>query len=751
MSVPGWFWRWRGVWVTAPAVTLLVLGLRYWGLLEGWELAAYDVLLRSRPQPTQLDDRIGIVTIDEADLTAVGQGLVPDQALAQTIRAIAAQNPKLIGLDLYRDLPIPPGTAALTTAFKEIPNLVGIQKVASPAIAPPPDLPPERVAANDLVWDDDNRVRRAWLYLYDAEGNEYYGFGLYLALWLLEDQGIGFEMIRNGRDRLGAAIFEPFRSFDGGYIRADQSGYQTLINYRGAGQQFPNLPLRTILQGELPEDWATDKIILIGTTAESLNDYFLTPYSAGAGPNPVPLFGVEIQAQIIAQVLDAAYGDRPLIRPLAEPLEILWITLWGVIGAIAAWGWRFGIYTTANRSAPTLSSGLQQLLLPTTGVTLLWGVAYGALVQWGLWVPVVPTTLTFLGAIVGIRLYLANQAAGLRHTFGRYLSNEIVSTLLDQPGGLQLGGVRQRVTILTSDLRGFTALSERLPPEDVVRVLNIYLKVMMQVVTDYQGTINEIMGDGLLIFFGAPTPRADDPQRAIACALAMQLAMPQVNQELQHHNFPSLEMGIGINTGECVIGNLGSELHTKYSAVGAQVNLTFRIESYTTGQQILVSESVLATLDRGQLRIDGSRIVHPKGVKQSITIYEVGGMTVPYSLALPKIAEKFVQLSEPLSLLYVPLVGKHIKEDFFKGQLVQLSARGGKIRSESGEPAPAPFTNLKLNLVKLTNAPEISDDIYAKVQDTPSADDSFFVHFTAKPPAIAALFLRLLSRDLSSS
>ena len=221
----------------------------------------------------------------------------------------------------------------------------------------------------------------------------------------------------------------------------------------------------------------------------------------------------------------------------------------------------------------------------------------------------------------------------IRQTFGSYLSDEIVDTILEK-GGLKIGGEKRRATILMADLRGFTSLSERLPAEDVVAMINIYLETMTEIIQKYQGTIDEFIGDGILVIFGAPILRPDDPRRAVACAVEMQLAMTSVNDRNRQAGYPEVALGIGINTGEVVMGNIGSKKRIKYAVVGRAVNLTARIESYTVGGQIFISES---TLDEcGDIcRIDTAMQVMPKGVKKPLTIHEVGGIGGDFQLFLP--------------------------------------------------------------------------------------------------------------------
>jgi adenylate cyclase len=324
----------------------------------------------------------------------------------------------------------------------------------------------------------------------------------------------------------------------------------------------------------------------------------------------------------------------------------------------------------------------------------------------------------------------------IRQVFGRYLSDEIVMNLLEHPEGLKLGGERCKVTILTSDLRGFTALSERLQPEEVINILNLYLEHMADVINQYQGTIDEFMGDGILVLFGAPITRSDDAVRAIACACAMQLAMGAVNERLKAMNVPPLEMGVGINTGEVIAGNIGSEKRTKYGIVGSHVNLTYRIESYTKGGQVLISEETLREAGPS-VKINGKKQVQPKGLKQPINIYDVYGVSGLFNIYLPKEDEQFFSVPNAVPLQYALLDGKHMTDTQVRGRLVKLSVKGAEIeidRPDQNKP-PSELTNLKINLLRLDSSARMSEDMYAKVVEVRS-DDRFSIHFTSVPPTL---------------
>jgi adenylate cyclase len=223
----------------------------------------------------------------------------------------------------------------------------------------------------------------------------------------------------------------------------------------------------------------------------------------------------------------------------------------------------------------------------------------------------------------------------IRATFGRYLSDEIVDTLLESPERLKLGGEKRVVTIMMADLRGFTSLSERLQPEQVLAIVNNFLRVMTAKLMHHQGTIDEFIGDAILAIFGAPVQRDDDALRGVACALEMQLAMDQVNRWNRSRDFPEIAMGIGVHTGEVVVGNIGSERRAKYGVVGSNVNLTSRIESCTAGGQVLASGSTLEAC-QGILEIADRIEVSPKGIDGTVTLHNVVGIGGAYGIRLPR-------------------------------------------------------------------------------------------------------------------
>ncbi len=328
---------------------------------------------------------------------------------------------------------------------------------------------------------------------------------------------------------------------------------------------------------------------------------------------------------------------------------------------------------------------------------------------------------------------LAEMSEALKRMFGRYMSTEVMKTLLETPGALELGGARRRVTMLLTDLRGFTSLAERLSPEDVLALLNDYFEVMVDVCLRHQGTIAEITGDALLVTFGAPGEMQNHPARAVACAIEMQNAMSEVNSRNARSQRPELQMGIGLHTAEVVVGNIGSEKRSKFGVVGSAVNMTSRIESYSVGGQVLVSQAIVDELG-DLLRIDDRNEHTAKGLSAPLVIYEVGGIGGPYGLALEKRDEALKPLRQSLVVRWELVSGKHGGDLRGESRVSRLSRTGIEIASAGALHA---LDDVRLNLVE-GSAYVRRGDVYAKVVG--QSDGVARMRFTAIPPEIVTYF-----------
>jgi class 3 adenylate cyclase len=336
----------------------------------------------------------------------------------------------------------------------------------------------------------------------------------------------------------------------------------------------------------------------------------------------------------------------------------------------------------------------------------------------------------FRAMVEGLR-----QRDFIRETFGRYVSQEVVETVLGSPDGLRLGGDRREVTFLVSDLRGFTALAERLPPEQVLAILNRYLGRVVDVLARYRATVDEFQGDGILAFFGAPLAASDDPERAVACAIAMQHVLAELNGEQARQGLPGLQMGVGINTGEVIVGNIGSERRMKYGAVGAALNLAYRIESQTVGGQVLLGPTTYARV-RDIVDVGAAFEVQFKGVAGSITLYEVAGLRGKHQFRVPQSATVPRQpVTPPLPVACHAIVGKRVDAAGIAGQITHASTEGVDVRLD--RPVSL-HTNVRIDLAEGEDAV-----IYAKVTAVhPAADGAASVSLTttsASPEALRLL------------
>lgn len=331
--------HWR-TWLMAPGLTVMTIALNLTGCLQPLEWTVIDQFFRLRPVEPP-DPRIVIVTVDDHDITSLGHWPISDEILAQLLLKLNAQQPRVVGLDLYRDLPVQTGYDRLVAVFRSMPNLIGVQKrFGERQVPPPPALDPQQVAIADLVIDADGTVRRALLSGVDEQTQALcLGLGAKAALDYLDTEQIHLEAVNASRMiyRLGKATFIPFQSHDGGYVNADARGYQILLNFRGDQSQFRSISITNVLQGNVPANYFRNRIVLIGSTAESTKDFFQTPYDNQQQDRASGMPGVIVQANITSQILSAALDGRPVIRVLPDVWEWIWGFGWTLAGLLASW------------------------------------------------------------------------------------------------------------------------------------------------------------------------------------------------------------------------------------------------------------------------------------------------------------------------------------------------------------------------------------------------------------------------------
>ena len=330
----------------------------------------------------------------------------------------------------------------------------------------------------------------------------------------------------------------------------------------------------------------------------------------------------------------------------------------------------------------------------------------------------------------------------IRDTFGRYVTQEVVHRLMESRDGLELGGESRELSILMSDLRGFTALTSEMDPQQVIIFLNRYLGKMIEILMDHRGVIDEIVGDGILAFFGAPEPMEDHPVQAVACALRMQEAMTAINAANERDGLPHLEMGIAVNTGDVVVGNIGSERRTKYGIVGAQVNFTGRMESYTVGGQVLISPATLKRL-ADLVEVRDILQVQMKGVPEPVQLYDIRAMHGPFQVSLPEIKTRLSPLSQPLPVHLYRIKDKMVTGAVEPARISHLSLTEAQVEFQ-GELQE--WDDVRLHLLD-ESGQERPGKIFAKVLSlTPQPEqlEQARVRFTSVSPETYAFLRRTM-------
>ncbi|MEM9217665.1 MAG: CHASE2 domain-containing protein [Cyanobacteria bacterium P01_F01_bin.150] len=404
----------KSVWFVTPTVAIAVMVGHFSGAFNLLEWSIRDQFFRWRPLE-KTDQHIVVVTIDESDIQSVGDWPITDAVLAQLLTNIYAQNPRVIGLDLYRDLPEEPGHQDLLEAFKTISQIVGVEKIADDQVQPPPLLANlNQVAIADVVLDEDQNVRRALLTLQIPGTSEIkVGLATQVALNYLEAEGITLEAIDAEKQyfQLGDATFRPMINSAAGYAKDELAGYQILMNWYGPSDHFLQISMKDVLDGNIPEGFMRDRIVYIGSTATSTNDFFATPYSGGFHAKEGPMAGVFIHANITSLLLESALNNRPLLKGWTRYYQWAWIIFWTLLGNLGIWHIEFYSHQEGRKQRwlfrPTISTGIGGLLMLGCGyVAFLWGII----------IPLVPALAAFAlsaGITTNIfkkqRLQLINQ------------------------------------------------------------------------------------------------------------------------------------------------------------------------------------------------------------------------------------------------------------------------------------------------------------------------------------------------------
>ncbi|MGB3533172.1 MAG: adenylate/guanylate cyclase domain-containing protein [Microcoleaceae cyanobacterium] len=631
-----WIKKWpdlKGRQVVVLATTLcsiLLLSITQLGLLQPLELNIYDQMIRWRPD-LGADSRLLIVEITEEDIRAFNRWPLSDEIIARLIEKLSQYEPSVIGLDIYRDIRYEPGYQRLRQQFENNDNIVAIQTLGNgetTQIAAPPGVPAERIGFNDsLISDPDGVVRRNLLFA-ETEAGNFYSFSLQLALKYLADQEIYPENSPTDPDVIlwGKAALSPLQKTDGGYQTVEDLGYQQLLDYRSARNVARTVSITQVLYGRIESSWIKDKIVLIGTTAPSAKDIFLTPYSPAEKNHP-KMPGVSIHAHMVSQILDAVNGTRQLFQFWPEWIEILWLIGWIFLGAtLGMW----------SRNPIVLGFGTPLLL------SLLVTFSYLCFLR-SQWIPVICPSLGILfapGLVIAYRAFRAQQQQQMMmRLLGQNASPEVAKALWENRDRLLSDGILpgQRIiaTMLFTDIKNFSTVSEQMSPEKLMEWLNEYLGALTQSVQGHHGIINKFTGDGIMAAFGVPVTQQTDKEiainaeAAVSCGLEFSQQLKRLNKDWKKRGLPAIQMRVGIFTGPIVAGSLGGKDRLEYGLLGDSVNIASRLESCYKDRQISICRVLIAqqTLEyiEGLFEVESWGPLPLKGKRQLVNVYRVMG------------------------------------------------------------------------------------------------------------------------------
>lgn len=623
-------------------ILALVLLARGFGVFVPLELLAHDFAVQ-RQAGGRIDPRIVLVMRTEGDLHRLGYP-TSDQTLAQLLEKLLSAGAAVIGVDVYRDVPVPPGEAQLATQLEAHRNIVWVMKFADPdghnVLAPAALRGREaQVGFNDLLDDPGGIIRRGLLVL-DNGKTAAYSFPLQIALAYLKPHGIHLLPDPTNPDilRIGRTSIPPFEKNDGGYMAADAAGYQFMLDFHGARSHIPAHGFEDVLS-RMSEDALrsafSGKIVIVGTSAKSLNDSFYTPLSVVMDESDQRMAGAELHGHIVSQLLRLAAGAARPLAPVREPVELAWILAMGLLGAAIGF----------------VSRSLVRFGLAALGAAVLIVATSYALFAHSYWLPVAVPLVACLSCLTAAAGYASQyeneQRALVMRFFAQHVSRDIADEIWRRREDfLENGRPRPTpltATVLFTDLAGFTEISEKMQAGELFDWLNEYMQAMSEVVIEHHGVINKYIGDAIMGIFGVPFAReseagiADDARNAVACALAMERRLKPLNRKWVSEGRKPIQMRVGIYTGPLVAGCLGGSDRLEYTVIGDTVNTASRLESAgktipipqarLRGCCITIGEATRRLLDES-VRVVPVGTVALKGKSEEIQAYYVEGESI---------------------------------------------------------------------------------------------------------------------------
>jgi adenylate cyclase len=614
-------------------VFLSVISIYRSGNLEFLELYVYDHLVQRHPAEA-IDPPITIITATEDDFRQLKRWTISDELLTNVLTQLIEYNPRVIGIDIYRDFPVPPGHKKLEHLFTQNPNIIVPMKFGDKkrrGFDPPSVLRgTEQVGLSDVFLDRDGTVRRGLLFLDDGQ-TVFYSFALRVALLYLQDDGLMPQPDPTNplHIQLGSTTIKPFQSNDGGYVDADAGGYQFLLDFCNPYKAIPQYDLTQFRSGNVRIEDFKDKIVLIGTVAESHNDNIPTSCSRTTEHNQ-RISGVFLHASIADQFLRIARQGHAPLETASDWQEIMWVLLWALLGGLIS-----------QRQL----SFIQLLLVWTGGLIMLYMVTNQLFIN-GIWLifatPAVAWLLSSILTTAHKAVQEKRERSLLMSLFSKHVAPEIAEQIWQQHEHFFAEGrprpQKTMATVMFADLQHFTAISERLEPDELFDWLNEFLTGMTPLVASHGGVVIRFIGDAIFAGFGIPVPRQSETEirqdaiNAVCCALAMNDELIQLNKKWQQQGLPVVGMRIGVFTGMLATGSLGDRDRLEYTVHGDTVNTAARLESFDKAQfspdyfiqpcRVLIGGETRQYLGN-QFSIERLGNISLRGKKKTVDIYQV--------------------------------------------------------------------------------------------------------------------------------
>jgi adenylate cyclase len=611
-----------------------VLGLRAARLLQGLELLLKDQYVRYAVAQSPASSRIAVIEITEEDIREQGHYPFSDGVLAKGLRALVRADARVVGLDIYRDLPVPPGAARLEALLRGEPRIFAVSTAPGAdlvGIPGPPALRGSgRVGFNDQLLDPDGVVRRGLLFLDDGEGEVGYAFALQLTLAALAPRGIRPAPDPDNPEwlRLGATTIRPLTGDHGGYAGEDEAGYQFLLDFGPTAAGFETISFGELLQRDFDAERVRDRIALVGVNAQSLPDVFLMPLRGAAASEKMP--GVVLHAHLVDQLMRYALGESAPIRVLSDAQETALLLLFSLLGGVLGLG---------VRGTPT------RVGIAIVGSALVW-LAGAAAYRAGWWVPMVGPGVAWMASLGIVTAWTSTreraERAQVMQIFSRLVSPEVAEEMWRHRSEFFKDGRprsrRVTATVLFLDMKGYTQSAEKMEPEQLMAWVNDFMEPMADMVRRCGGVVDDYFGDGLKANFGVPFAAetedeiAVDARRAVSCAIKMASALDRLNACYRERRLPTVAVRIGIHTGPVVVGSLGSAEHLKYTTVGDVVVTSQRLESLDVVAHDYERNPFRILVTAQTLRhLDGSYVSEPlglfvlNGMNEEVEVHRIAG------------------------------------------------------------------------------------------------------------------------------